>query len=679
MKAYSWSLLEEFIKVSLGSQFVIPVYQRNYTWKKHKQVKKLLEDIRKVLDAPKMPKHFMGSIVYLITKTELIVREREVVDGQQRLITVFLIIHALKEIAVEREDKNTEELLKYSYLENYEKNKYHYRLRPSVSDDDAYLYIANNNVDEYKDKSLIMENYKYIKNTLCRYVDDYGMTNVLNAVRNLYIVGIELEEGDDAQQIFESINSTGEKLTPADLIRNYIMMKLSNDEQESVYYDYWLKLEKIFPESKKLSEYFRFYLAAKNYTLVTEKELYDAFKNYWNKGIQNNSKDDLLSDLLNYALHFERLYLSEDKDELGESIRDFRNIQSYMPAPFMLRVLEHYRQQEIDTQQTSAIINLINTYLVRRYLNDQDTSAISRFFPGFLRNVENQLVTKSFNDMVDICAFYLVNENRGKAAYMPDDVQTRSFLTTANAYSLSNIRWILDKIETYGNPVGVDLSALNIEHIMPQTRSEYWAIISGLNEEDYTNVVNRLGNLTLASASDNSKMKNNDFEYKKQVLSKTKHLKLNADIYSKDKWTVKDIEERTQLLIDEILSLFPYIRSNYHETKEHANRHITLAVGNISAMGYLNEDNTLTVFSGSEVKYSTLPYSTKMKELREDLLEEEIVAFKHGRYIFSEDYTFNSPSAATDFILGGSNNGWDYWRDENGNVIKESLRRAKKK
>ena len=678
MKAYSWSLLEQFIKIAIGSQYVIPVYQRNYTWKKNKQVKQLLDDIKKILENPKK-QHFIGSIVYLITKTELIIREREVVDGQQRLVTVFLILYALRDIAIESNDTAIAEQLKHTYLENFETDNYKYRLRPSVSDDDAYLYIADSNVSEYSGKSLVMENYKYIKSTLEAYVSEYGLVNVLNAVRNLYIVGIELEDSDDAQQIFESINSTGEKLTPADLIRNYVMMKLSNDEQEAIYHNYWLKLERVFPESKKLSEFFRFYLAAKNYTLVTEKELYDAFKVYWKKERKKYDIDCILTDLLNYAHHFERLYLSNKKDELGENILDFRNIQSYMPAPFMLRILEHYRQEDIDTQQTSNIIKLINTFLVRRYLNDQDTSAISRFFPGFLRNVENQLAGKYFNQIVDICSYYLVNENRGKAAYMPDDTQTRSFLTTANAYSLSNIRWILDKIETCGNPVGVDLSALSIEHIMPQTMNEYWAEVSGLTEEEYTKVVNRLGNLTLASVRDNSKMKNNDFEYKKQVLKKTKHLKLNADIYHKDSWTVKDIDERTQALIDEIISLYPYVHSEYHETKEHANRHITLTVGSISAMGYLNEDNSLTVFSESEVKYSTPPYSQRMKELREDLLEQEVVEFKHGRYIFTEDYTFNSPSAATDFILGGSNNGWEYWKDENGVVIKESLRKPKKK
>ena len=673
MKADPLSLFEEFIKGAIGSQYVIPVYQRNYTWKKHKQVQQLLEDIKKILNH-ETSRHFLGSIVYVITKTDFIVREREVVDGQQRLVTMFLMTYALKEIASDNGDTQISDYLVHNYLENNEAGEYKYRLRPSVSDDDAYEYIATDRVPEYEGSSLIMENYKYIKSVLAGLVATHTLMEVINAVRNLYIVRIELEAGDDAQQIFESINSTGEKLTPADLIRNFIMMNRNNADQEHIYHTYWLKLEKIFPESKKLSEFFRFFLASKNYVLVTEKDLYEAFKQYWKEKNADGS-ESILEDLLNYARHFERLYLSAKSDELGENIGDFRRMQSYMPAPFVMRILEHYRVGEIDKDQTSSIIKLINTFLVRRYINDQDTSAISRFFPGYLRNVESQVALRSFKNLYDICVYYLVNENKGKAAYMPDDSQTRTFLTTANAYALSNIRWILDKIELTGNPIGIDLSSLSIEHIMPQTINEYWASVSGLDEDHYASVVNRIGNLTLAAASDNSKMGNNDFAYKKTVLASTKHLKLNADIYTKESWTVKDIEDRTQFLIDQIIALFPYVQSTYKETKECANRHITLSVGSLMALGYLNEDNSLTVFAGSEVRYSTSPNAGSLKELRDELLDQEIVEYNGGRYIFAQDYTFNSPSTATDFLLGGSNNGWNYWKVESGQTINETLRK----
>ena len=257
---------------------------------------------------------------------------------------------------------------------------------------------------------------------------------------------------------------------------------------------------------------------------------------------------------------------------------------------------------------------------------------------------------------------------------MPDDNQTRTFLSTANAYALSNIRWIIDKIETHGNPVKVDLSDLSIEHIMPQTGNDYWRSITKLSDDDYTILVNKLGNLTLAAVSDNSKMGNNDFDYKKSILKSTKHLILNSDICSKESWTIEDINNRTTELIEKILVLFPYVQTKYSINKDTIDRDITLTVGNISALGHLNKDNSLIVYSGSEIKFSTAPYSIKLKELREDLYEQEIIKCVNGRYIFEQDYIFTSPSAATDFILGGSNNGWIYWKDKNGRLINDCLR-----
>lgn len=674
MKSSPMSLFEEFIKEAFGSQYIIPVYQRNYTWKKNKQVKQLLSDIENILRG-ETKKHFIGTIVYNIVNTNFMVREREVVDGQQRLITMFLISYALRNIARDRNESDIETALTNSYLENPGENRYKYRLQPSVSDDDAYSYITKDMVSAYSGDSIVMENYKYIYDKLNEFVEKYSLMDVINAVRMLYIVRIELDPDDDAQQIFESINSTGEKLTAADLIRNYILMRRTNQEQEDIYKKYWLNLEMILPDSKKLAEYIRFYLAVKTYTLTTEKDLYDAFKEYWKSKNGFSNYESILTDMVNFARHYNRLYLENSVDELGESISDYRRLQSYMPAPFTMSILEHLRLNHITNQQAIDVLVMLNTYLIRRYINGQDTSAISRFFPSYLKKVESQLlVYGNYSKYTEICIYFLVNENMGKSAFMPDDIQIRSYLETANAYMLSNIRIVLDKIECYKNPAPVDLSALSIEHIMPQTQSEYWANVSGMDIDAYTKTVNLIGNLTLASKSDNSKMSNRNFDDKKKILYSTKHLKLNEEIINKQNWTVDDIYLRTQRLIDKIIEIYPYKKSNYQIVGLDNSRNITLEAKGIVAFGYLNEDNTLTVYADSQIKYNILPISNSLKEMRDDLLQRDIVEFKNGQYIFVQSYTFNSPSAATDFILGGSNNGWQYWKDNNDIIIGDSLR-----
>ena len=219
MEASPMSLFEKFIKEAYGSQYVIPVYQRNYTWRKNKQVKQILADIARILRG-ETKKHFIGTIVYNIVKTDFMVREREVVDGQQRLTTMFLIAYALRNIAKAQGEEEIAQVITSNYLENNTTDKYKYRLQPSVSDDEAYSYIAKGIIEDYDGKSLVMDNYNYLYSNLQAFSKEYSLMAVINAVREIYIVRIELESDDDAQQILESINSTGEKLTAPDLIRN---------------------------------------------------------------------------------------------------------------------------------------------------------------------------------------------------------------------------------------------------------------------------------------------------------------------------------------------------------------------------------------------------------------------------------------------------------------------------
>lgn len=143
----------------------------------------------------------------------------------------------------------------------------------------------------------------------------------------------------------------------------------------------------------------------------------------------------------------------------------------------------------------------------------------------------------------------------------------------------------------------------------------------------------------------------------------------------KDSWTVADIEARCQTLIDKIIEVFPYEKSSYEVMGKDSKRYITLEAKGIVAIGYLNEDESLTVYADSQVYFGTEPSAVSLKELREEFIEKEIIIQKDGGYVFAQSYTFGSPSTATDIILGGSNNGWKYWKDNKGQVINDSLRK----
>ncbi|MFT9451285.1 DUF262 domain-containing protein [Liquorilactobacillus ghanensis] len=227
MEANPRKILDEFIPESIGKQFVIPVYQRKYTWSVKKQLKQLMSDLEGLINNDNK-EHFLGTIIYLETIVNY-KTEKSIVDGQQRLVTMFLIAAALKSLA-DNEYRARE--ISETYLENYSEpddSRYRQRLYPAVSDEDDYRLVVEEKFDELKkSKGNVAKNFFYLQKKLKIMIDKCGFDRLIYALKRFTIVYIKLDEKDDAQQIFESINSNGERLTASDLMRNYIMIDKSN-------------------------------------------------------------------------------------------------------------------------------------------------------------------------------------------------------------------------------------------------------------------------------------------------------------------------------------------------------------------------------------------------------------------------------------------------------------------
>lgn len=265
MEANPKKLLDEFIPEATGKQFVIPVYQRKYTWTVNKQIKQFVNDLNGLIENENK-EHFLGTIIYLETRIKAgyeTKTERSIVDGQQRLVTMFLIVAALETFT---SNEYQEREIREQYLENYgvpKESKYRQRLYPAVSDEGDYELVVNKEFDKLRtSNSNVAKNFLYLKEKLAALIEKYSFDQVKYALKRFTIVYIKLDEHDDAQQIFESINSNGERLTASDLMRNFIMMDKSNAEQTRLYKKYWKELEDIFDDSRKMEDFFRFYLAA---------------------------------------------------------------------------------------------------------------------------------------------------------------------------------------------------------------------------------------------------------------------------------------------------------------------------------------------------------------------------------------------------------------------------------
>lgn len=547
---------------SLGCQFVIPVYQRNYTWAAEREVKQYFDDLQSVLKGD-YKNHFMGIIIYLEKAIDFSSREFSIIDGQQRLTTTFLIIYAIKQLLVNCNDTEKVKQLEGQYLTNpYHNDKIKYKLKPLVADDDVYRCIVEDRMDEITDKeSNVLKNYQYISNRLNELLlQGYDANAILMALDKLYVVCVPISEEDNAQKIFESINATGVKLTSADLIRNYLLMDLQSDVQEKYYADYWKKLEdNVSTDSKTLELFFRMYLAIKTYNLVPKNNVYREFV----KWIEEHDTDikDLFEDLLEYAKIFNLLMnidVNKIDKKLKDAIGDFRKVNSDIPMAIVMEFYQIHRKGLISTDVFVSLICAINTYMIRRSLCDMNSQNISKLFPTVLKKV----LEKCNGDYTDVLK-YLNQEMVGNMAstsgsYMPTDKQMMELLLNANVYKRPALRIVLDRLELYNNPAPVNLSNLSIEHLMPQTPTEEWLEELDTEMETYLENLHRLGNLTLAAKKDNSKMSNLMWGYKNEVLKETAHLKLNLELMKIDKWDMAKIDIRTKELIEKICTIYPY-------------------------------------------------------------------------------------------------------------------------
>lgn len=547
---------------SSGAQFVIPVYQRNYTWKASSEVKQYLEDLENILNG-RYKSHFLGIFIYLEKTINYASREYSVIDGQQRLTTTFLLLYAIKHLLIDEGNKEEAERLNGQFLINPYSENAKYKLKPSVSDDDSYKCIVENRLEDIKDKnnSNVYKNYEYIiKFLINRIAADQQLTAILDALRHFYVVVIPVSEEENPQKIFESINATGVKLTSADLIKNYLLMNMTSADQEIYYSKYWEKIEEnVSKDSKELEVFFRMYLAIKKYELVSKSNVYKEFV-LW---IEKNTISilDLFDDLLQYAKIYYFIHkqnINEIPKDLKEQIIDFRKINSDLVLPLYMELAKLYRNNQLNAEKLNECMLIINSYMIRRSICDFDSQNISRLFPAVLKKVIEKC-KQSYEKIDTILSQELIAKNVNTSkSFMPTDSQMEELLSEANVYQRPALRIILDKIEIADNPAPVDLSSLSIEHLMPQTPTEEWLEELDTTKEEYDTYLHRLGNLTLAAKSDNSKMQNYMWEYKNEILRSTGHLKLNSDLLEIQRWNFDEIKKRTKKLIARICEIYPY-------------------------------------------------------------------------------------------------------------------------
>ena len=565
MIATTLDLLNRVIGIN-GRQFVIPIYQRKYKWGKE-QCQRLVDDMLKA--GTKGKKHFTGAIVYQQMPGGY-PQKAYVVDGQQRLTTVLLIVKALSLLsnAEKGEDKD------YSYIWDVTKGLIYadehdsemgWKIEPSKNDREAFIAIMSAKSIEELERNPLIANHRD-ELLYCNFRDIYAKIqsalkegkdirhDIYGGLLNLQIVEMSLEANDDPQEIFESINSLGVKLSNSDLIRNYLLM--SNSDQKSLFEKYWEPMQDSLIGEDQMEDFVDNYLLMKKRFAINYDDIYKEYVSYSNSLYPTGDidKGELIKDLFGVANVY-RPFLrntsdySPDTNMLMQELRDMGQSTAY---PFLLRVFLDEKNGLIDEKTLDKVINLIIVYLVRRTICQVPTNSLR----GLMLNLYSRIFKIEENKKRYYESIYAFLTSLQTNDAMPSEEAVLERLKLAPIYrNVKFTTYLLFKIENgrYPHPYS-EFSSTNspsVEHIMPQTLTPDWEKMLGSDYENtYQTYVNTLGNLSLSSRPKNSIMGNESFEIKKKILQNngSKFTVLNKDVIGWDKFALDEIKQREERL-----------------------------------------------------------------------------------------------------------------------------------
>ena len=504
MKGYA-KPLNEFI-CGQQIQFVIPVYQRNYDWLQD-NCDQLLSDLVKLIHSGRTS-HFFGSIVTSVAGTGF---SRLVIDGQQRLTTISLLLLAgikavndgLLEISNEsRKDEAYDLFLNAKYCNSERKIK----LVPIENDRIAYDKIFNGE-DELDEDSKITRNFRHFYDKLTRKPQQLTFDNLLDAVEHLQIISIELDADDDAQLIFESLNSTGLALTEADKIRNYLLMSLTAKEQQLCFKNYWQKIESATENNP--TKFLRDYLTIKQ-QLQRPVRLSNIYFE-WKKYMDGRDRKQEMVEMLDYARYYQQVTEAQmETSKLSAKMRHICNIESDVTNVFFIQFLKYAATNNLSYDEIDKVIDVVENYLARRIICNMPGNALTQVFCALHKDVLKSIdeyqsagvpLTCSYSD---ILAYHIMR--RDGNYQLPRDVQFVTAIQTRDVYHMLKPYqiFLFERLENSVpgeyNDVAADMKKKDatIEHIMPQTLNGEWKNMLGDNyEEIQEKYLHTFANLTL--------------------------------------------------------------------------------------------------------------------------------------------------------------------------------------
>ena len=553
---------ENLVTFFQKGRIVIPIYQRNYDWGKS-NCKKLLEDTLEIAgNGPDSRGHFTGAIIFANDQMDHVI-----IDGQQRITTVQLMLLALRDtIAADAiRCSNPNVTVKISlYIGEDEESV----LRPSGKDGIVFKKLFEGKMDKdwyeenYGDTN-IWQNYCYLCDEVSKL--DISAEELLGAIGKLWVVLIGLEKEDDPQSVFESINTTGVKLSDSDRIRNFIMMNHTVKEQQAIYDEYWTKIEEYV--GVEIEQFFFEYVRSITMAKVvkTDHGVYNLFKK---EHPELKGPSDIEYRSLEKIRKYAKIYHDMSAGNIDEyaspeasrSIRYINYLEQKVSYSLIMNILYASSNGKLSAQDATMSLKHLETFMERRLAAKYNTNVLNGFLPPLFRVVNDLPGDAPFPDKL---AYVLASKRGGVVD--PDDDVIRETLKSLPVYKSKRLCAVLLAIADHMNNNSPDTlkdvereNGLTIDHILPQNPGDEWHKDVPNLIEVHDKYVDTIGNLTLTAY--NSNFGNRSYAYRRNVnVFGYLHSPLHIDDYMKasETWGEKEIVERADILISSFLKNRP--------------------------------------------------------------------------------------------------------------------------
>ena len=539
-----------------SKQFVIPIYQRTYEWKKEQCVE-FWEDVLNIGGTSEPKSHFFGSIVYMDPEEPQNigdVREIFVIDGQQRLTTLSLLILALSRVLQEQGIDigiSSEELSNLYLFNNNKVGESRYKQILTKSDKETLICLFEDRELPTPLSPRLESCYQYFYSQ-CKKVN---LEVVYRGIQRLQIVSIVLEPSqDNPQVIFETLNAKGLELSQTDKIRNYLLMGQTEKSQTRLYNDLWFPIEQRFRnEEKQFDRFMRHYLTLKTRSIPRVRDIYKKFKSHVE--LSELAVEDIIKEVSRYSKYYLNIALLQEKDkELKACLKSLHELKADTAYPFLLKVYDCYIEGKIKKWEVIRTLRLVESYIFRRAVCGSSNKFLNHIFVDILSEMD----TTDENN-------YLENLNETFLGLLdhrryPRDREFRLFFSAKDMSNFSSRDYLLRKMENDKRKEPISFNEYTVEHIMPQTLNDQWKQDLGENFlQIHDACVNNIGNLTLTGR--NSEFGNRSFKEKRDMLEegfRYSSLYLNQSLALAKKWDQTTIKARANELARKACEIWVY-------------------------------------------------------------------------------------------------------------------------